>query len=93
MGVEEVQGGVELLEMPWQRERERYIYIYTYVDELLNHATRRYQTTSRRSATHRRVDQLKLDKLPRFSKISIKKTFLACPFQSTKPHPQFPQSY
>lgn len=39
MEVEEVQGEVELLEMPWQRG------IYIYVDELLNHATHRYQTT------------------------------------------------
>lgn len=36
---EEVQGEVELWEMPWQRE------IYIYVDDLLNHANRRYQTT------------------------------------------------
>lgn len=38
MEVEEVQGEVELWEMPWQ------IYICQ-VDELLNHATHRYQTT------------------------------------------------
>lgn len=41
MEVEEVKGEVEPLEMLWQRERE----IYIYVDELLNHATHRYQTT------------------------------------------------
>lgn len=39
MEVEEVRGEVELWEMLWQRDRD------IYVDELLNHATHRYQTT------------------------------------------------